>query len=82
MTLPSSGSNNPSSHCVMKKALQLAKKKKKTIYCSFPLECYKMRPHSHDSMCVYMSLNKASLKGNTACTMETEVAMERMLFSE
>lgn len=32
--------------------------------------------------CVYMSLNKASLKGNTVCTMETGVAMERMLFSE
>lgn len=39
-----------------------------------------MGPHSHDSMCVYVSLNKASWKGNTACTMETEVAMERMLF--
>lgn len=32
-------------------------------------------------MRVYVSLNKASLKGNTACTMETGVAMERVLFS-
>lgn len=38
-----------------------------------------MQPR-HMTVCVlYVSLNKASLKGNTACTMETGVAMERML---